>query len=198
MRPWPGLLLLLSAAGGCGGEPTVADAGPCNDITTDVPDEPGRHVTPPEVPAWGSNPPASGEHYGVWARWGVHGEVVDRGHWVHNLEHGGVAFLYNCPGGCPELVDDLVAFADTLAMDPSCSPDIGARWLITEDPLLPPGVTVAAAAWGWTYTATCFDETSLRRFYSVHHGHGPESTCAEGQIPVTTAADAGPEIPDGG
>ena len=21
-------------------------------------------------------------------------------HWVHNLEHGGIVYLYDCPGGC--------------------------------------------------------------------------------------------------
>lgn len=199
MRPLPCLLLAAAAAcaTACGGDPTSADAGPCGDLTTDVPDEPGVHIDEPTAPTWQTNPPASGQHWPRWGRWGVHDEVLARGHWVHNLEHGGVVFLYNCPAGCPELIDDLVGFTASLPGDPGCTPDIPARWILTADPLLPADVTVAASAWGWTYTASCFDDASLRRFYSAHVGHAPEDTCAQGSVPAATLPDAGPTV-DGG
>ncbi|MBA2321104.1 MAG: DUF3105 domain-containing protein [Deltaproteobacteria bacterium] len=49
-------------------------------------------------------PPSSGDHDGCWSRWGVHVDPVPDERWVHNLEHGGVVFLYDCPEGCAEEV----------------------------------------------------------------------------------------------
>ena len=48
------------------------------------------------------------------------------------------------------------------------------------DPQLPSGVRFATAAWGFTYTATCFDAQSMRDFILAHYRHGPEDTCADG------------------
>jgi hypothetical protein len=45
-------------------------------------------------------PPAGGPHNECWTDWGVHDEPVPDDNWVHNLEHGGVALLWNCPDGC--------------------------------------------------------------------------------------------------
>ena len=57
--------------------------------------------------AYNSTPPTSGPHYPSLAEWGVHDETLPDELVVHNLEDGGVGVWYNCPEGCPELVDQL-------------------------------------------------------------------------------------------
>ena len=49
------------------------------------------HLADGTVIPWSRNPPDSGVHYEIWEpRAGEHTEVVPRGRWVHNLEHGHV------------------------------------------------------------------------------------------------------------
>src|SRR4051794_21406825 len=45
---------------------------------------------------YADRPPAGGPHDPCWAPWGVHSEPVADDHWVHNLEHGGIVYLYCC------------------------------------------------------------------------------------------------------
>ncbi len=165
------------------------DGGLCNPVVTQFPIQPSPHVMVGSTVAYTSNPPTSGPHYPVWARWGgTYGPgVLARSYYVHNLEHGGVVFLVNCPqaGGCPALVAQLQTLQTSLAPDPKCmaTPTTPTRTLIVDDAMLPAGVQVGAAAWGFSYTATCFDETSLRSFYDDHFGHATEDTCANGSVP---------------
>jgi len=51
--------------------------------------------------------------------------------------------------------------------------------IITSDPLLPPGVQVAAVAWDYAYTASCFDPY-VGKFAKDHYAHAPENTCGDG------------------
>jgi len=50
---------------------------------------------------YNSDPPTSGPHSSQPADWGVHEEPVAKEMLVHNLEHGGVAVLYDCSAGVP-------------------------------------------------------------------------------------------------
>jgi hypothetical protein len=168
----------------------IIDGGACSPVVTQCIPAAAPHVTEGSTVVYETDPPNSGPHYPVWARWDEsYGPgVLARPYWVHNLEHGGVVFLWNCPqaGGCPEVVADLEALQAALPQDPICAtqqPPLRTRSLISSDTLLPPGVQVAAAAWGWTYTATCFDAASLRSFYDDHFGHGSESLCGNGSRP---------------
>jgi hypothetical protein len=43
---------------------------------------------------WTSNPPTSGEHYGITSKWGYFDQQVPDAYVVHDLEHGGVAIWY--------------------------------------------------------------------------------------------------------
>lgn len=136
--------------------------------------------------AYATNPPASGPHYPFWARWGSWPNVP-RGNWVHNLEHGGVAFLYRCPTGtCDATVTALVTAMNSIPMDPACMPDDAAparvRVVITNDNAIE--TPVAAAAWGWLYAADCVDAPSLREFYNRHAGMAPENFCFDGTVPA--------------
>jgi hypothetical protein len=167
-------------------DPLAPDAGACAPTLQTFTPDPSPHQTDETVTiTYSTNPPSSGPHYPHWVRWdGVYAAApVKRENYVHNLEHGGVVFLFNCPDGCPEVVDQLDTLQDTLPADPLCAAPLRTRTLVTADPLLPAGVQVAATAWGATYTASCFDEDSLRAFYTAHFGHGSEATCANGSVP---------------
>lgn len=63
-------------------------------------------------PPYNSDPPTSGPHVGYIAPWGTHTVPIPKELQVHNLEDGGVAVPYNCPQGCPELVEKLKVIVD--------------------------------------------------------------------------------------
>ena len=161
----------------------------------------------PHVPlgtdvTYSSNPPSSGPHYAIWAAFQEFAAPVDRRYYVHDLEHGAIVLLYNCallPGAdgggdasdaadggdaatssCDALVQDLRSVMNALPVDPLCTVDGGPlrRVVLTPDPLLT--VPVAAAAWGWTYRAQCFDRGTLDAFARDHYAHAPENECANG------------------
>jgi hypothetical protein len=168
----------------------IIDGGACNPVVTHFTPAAAPHVSEGSTVAYETNPPNSGPHYPVWARWDqtYAAGVLARPYWVHNLEHGGVVFLFNCPGagGCPDVVAQLEELEASLPDDPLCTsqqPPLHTRTLITSDTLLPAGVQVAASAWGWTYTASCFDAASLRSFYDDHFGHASENLCGNGSRP---------------
>jgi hypothetical protein len=71
-----------------------------------VPLEPRKHIPMSQTPTYAANPPVSGWHWEIWARWQTYTEAVPRGHYVHNLEHGGVIFLYK-PDAPRKLIDSL-------------------------------------------------------------------------------------------
>lgn len=192
------LIALAATTAGCprGDTPDDAgDAGPapfsdaaCGFVTARFdPPMPGVHVAEGTPISWNSNPPSSGTHFPVWAHWGVHTDVVPRGYYVHNLEHGGVALLYRCDGDCSAVRRDLEAIVRALPPEPACG-GTGRRVLLTEDPLL--DAPVAAAAWGYTYRAMCVDPVSLQSFILGRTGMAPEDLCADGDYP-STRPDAG-------
>jgi hypothetical protein len=165
-------------------------------ITIDTPPlEPGIHVPVGTPITWDSNPPCSGQHYPIWAAYQEYVDPVPRGFYVHDEEHGGVVLLYNCPadastadgGACPDIVDGLRAASAQLPDDPLCTAageGVRVRTVITPDPLIP--TKVAAAAWGWIYTADCLDQKSLNDFVNAHYGQGTEMLCANGQTNFAT------------
>ncbi len=117
----------------------------------------------------------------MWAGWNRSYAQLDRGFYVHNAEHGGVALLYHCPSSCPEIVDSLIGVMRGVGRDARCNPypPVYNRVVIAADPQLPDGVKVGAVAWGYSYTATCFD-SYLEEFVSAHYGDAPEDLCGGG------------------
>ena len=189
------IVLAMTATAACGGgggpeaqEPDSPDAasatdapapvsgGMCNAVVThETPLEAASHVPQGTDVKWASNPPSSGAHYPTHVDWALTYPVeVARGNYLHNEEHGGVVLIYNCPGGgCADVVAGLTAVGTALPQDPDCATDhINARWLVTPDHLLPDGVQVAAAAWGWTYKASCLDPVSLNAFIAARYAQG--------------------------
>jgi hypothetical protein len=177
-------------AGGEGGD--ASDASDCNTAVVLYPLLPANHVTTCSPLSYNSNPPTSGPHYQIWAAYQTYTTPVPRGFYVHDMEHGAVVILYNCPSGCDADLAQLAAWLDARPADPNCSPPVKSRIVVTPDPLIP--TRFAAATWGWALTSECFDLAALGPFMDAHYAMSPEaSNCTQGWD--VTAADAG--IPDG-
>lgn len=136
-------------------------AGPC-DLGSEAYDDLRQDHVDTDV-VYEDEPPAGGPHDPCWADWGQHvDEVVPPENFVHNLEHGGVVFLWACED-CPE-IDVIGETVDTL----------GAWALGTRYPDL--RWPFAAVAWGVRGHAECVEPDALRRFYTRHVDRAPEST----------------------
>jgi hypothetical protein len=161
-------------------DPGPISVGDCNAVSMSVALERSRHVEVGTSITWGSNPPASGAHYGTWAAWDREYPQLDRGYYVHNLEHGGVVLLYHCKEDCPDVVKALNYYVRNAPVDPICNAPLYNRMLVVPDPLLPEGVQVAAVSWGKIYTASCLDRPSLHTFVAANYGRAPETSCGDG------------------
>lgn len=152
-------------------------------VTIDTPPLlPSPHVPEGTAITYDSNPPSSGPHYPIWANYQEYDEPIDLPYLVHSMEHGGVLLLYDCgdAGGCPDVVAAMRKIRDEMPSDPACDPSVRVRIVIAPDPALE--VPVAAAAWGWTYTAECLDVPTLTAFVHAHYGQGTEAICAPGKM----------------
>ncbi len=108
--------------------------------------------------AYNPDPPTSGPHTPSISPWGIHTEPVSRELQAHNLEDGGVQVQYNCPAGCPELVQQLktvVARYDTRVI---LAPHAGMR------------ARIALTAWTRIDTLDEFDEKRITRFIDAYRG----------------------------
>jgi len=179
------LLAVLTLAGcgqgndGSGSENTTDDSvfgGICElQAPTEVPNEGADHVSEGTMLTFESNPPASGSHYPIWARFEAFDpEIVPRGYWVHNLEHGGVALLAG-PEATNADFEQLLRVYDGLPDDPQCG---HRRVLLTRDPELP--VPIAAVAWNWTMLSSCVDPDAIGAFVEQHRANAPEDVCGHG------------------
>jgi hypothetical protein len=161
-----------SSSGGTSGGST------CNEelLTFSMPT--AQHVAVCSEISYPMNPPVYGDHYPVWAAYKSYSFPVPLGFLVHDLEHGAVELLYNCPEGCADEVALAQAFLDALPMDPRCTPEVKHQTVLSPDPTLPS--RWAAVAWAHSLTSDCFDSAAFQAFYDANIGHGPEDVCIDG------------------
>lgn len=137
-----------------------------------MPIEGADHVAEGTQVTYQSRPPTSGPHYAsVVPRYGVWDQAPPTGQWLHNLEHGAVAILYNCPNGCPELVQQLKDLYPRLPLGANArrgSP----RALIF--PYTDMDHMIAVVAWGWLLELDGYDEDQVVRFVNSRLDRGPE------------------------
>ena len=175
-----------TASGGAGGGAGAAGTGgtggsePGCSVEVASPElDAGIHVTECSHIDYSTNPPSSGQHYGVWAAYQTYDFPLPRGYWVHGLEHGAVVFTYNCPDGCPDEVAEVESIIDSLSVDPRCVPyDLDRQVILTPDPLL--DTRWAMSSWGHTLRADCIDAAAFTEFYESNFGNGPEDICGGG------------------
>jgi hypothetical protein len=150
--------------------PAPADAGPCQVQRATPPDEGGAHVALCAAVSFMSKPPASGAHYPSWPVFRTYAAPVPWGFVVHGMEHGAVVLAYNCPGGCAQEVAAATAVIAKVPVKPGCG---RAPVIMMPDPTL--DTRWAAAAWGHTLRATCFDSERFAAFIAERSDKGPES-----------------------
>ncbi len=164
----------------------------CTGTVDTVAAEPVTHYPVGTKIEWSTNPPVTGSHWDNWAKWDRHYSSLARGFYVHNTEHGGVVLLYNCPDGCIDVVASMIEIVRNFPTDPqrpdppnpyaNCVAPVRNRLLVAADPLLPPGVQVAAVAWTTSYTASCFNADEVKSFVNANYEHGTEDVCVDGLL----------------
>jgi hypothetical protein len=166
--PRAGVIRARYDGGPDGGGPICTRCGGCEE---DVPVTSAAHVSGNIV--YPDPPPAGGPHNPCWATWGVHAEVVRPENWVHNLEHGGIVFLYDCPGDCPEEAADLAALTSAVQ-------GLKQFALMTPYPGLPK--RFAVVSWGHRLESDCIDVKAALDFYREHANQAPESISANPDV----------------
>jgi Protein of unknown function (DUF3105) len=127
---------------------------------TFVPDLGNAHIQTPaeQHPPYNSDPPTSGPHLAYTAPWGIHTEPIAKELQIHNLEDRGVLIQYNCPSGCPDLVDKLKGIVQRY-------PD---EVILAPYPSMPR--RIALTAWTRIDTFDQFDEGRIQRFIKAYRG----------------------------
>lgn len=138
---------------------------------------PHLHVNPPTRIQYDHDPPTSGCHYNIAnaapVNPGVYGQEIPAEYWVHNLEHGYVVVLYNCPQGCPNEVQQLIAWRKSLPPDPAGQGVIKYAKVVVL-PWHTMKVKFAAVSWDWYQGWDSLDLKAVQAFYDNHVGHSPE------------------------
>lgn len=168
-----GLLAMLSTAVACRGDDDAADvlddedASAARPICTrdgaceeSVELEVAQHLEGDLL--YGELPPAGGPHDPCWGDFGVHDEAFTPESWVHNIEHGAVVFLHDCPDGCADDRAALEAFVEQRSWAILTGYDgLDARF--------------AALAWGYRLMTDELDLDAFAAFYDAHADQAPES-----------------------
>ena len=97
------------------------------------------------------------------ARWGRYVEVLPDEVLIHNLEHGGIGFHYDCEDGCPEIVK---ALDDLIPRNP-------VQYIMSPYPGMPS--KIAITAWRHHLYLDEVDEEQIKRFIEEYQDRAPES-----------------------
>jgi len=92
---------------------------------------------------------------------------------VHNLEHGGIAILYDCPSGtdCTSLKDQLTNYVKSLA---PAEPIFNEVKIVMTPYSRGMQKKVALVAWHYVEFLDGYDQNAITRFYENHVNQGPE------------------------
>ena len=150
-------------------------------IGTPVPDEGRNHVDPSTTPTYNFYPPASGPHYSAqgiapvaWQTIATSSSPLVEGQYVHNLEHGGIAILYNCSTGadCTTLKNSLENYVSNLA---PVEPTFGEVKMVITPYSQGMQKKVALVAWDYIEFLDSYDQNAITQFYENHVDKGPEA-----------------------
>jgi len=149
-------LVLPSSLGQTNPEPTYYQ-GAKADLQPEVILEPEE-----SHPEYNTNPPTSGWHYDLGPEeiiWGRQDQSLDEETQVSYLKQGGVIIQYNCPEGCPDIVEPLNTLINRYPENVILAPQ--------------PSIesTIAITSWGYIDTIDGFDETRIESFIQKHAGN---------------------------
>ncbi len=141
-----------------------------------VPDEGRNHIDPSTTPTYKFYPPASGPHYSAQGIAPLPWQTIDtlqEGQYVHNLEHGGIAILYDCPSGtdCTTLKNALENYVKNLA---PVEPTYNEVKVVLTPYSKGMQKKVALVAWDYIEFLDGYDQAEITRFYENHVNQGPE------------------------
>ncbi len=127
-------------------------------------------------PAWNTDPPTSGPHYGITLIYGSYDDPIEIGRVVHNLEHGGVYILYGdeVPAAT---VAQLESFYDAHENGTVLAPYAKLGDRIALGAWLAEGLPEASSDRGSGLLAKCtkFDQAAFTAFFDAFQFKGPES-----------------------
>lgn len=137
--------------------------------TLDIPEtgqaypiEGAAHVADGAKVEYRTNPPSSGNHYGVPANWGVYDHEIPDEAAVHNLEHGGIWISYkpSMPSDEIKKIVDLVKnYSSKIILTPRAKNDL----------------PIALVSWGRIHKLDSFNEDVIKNFISKYKNTGPET-----------------------
>jgi len=142
---------------------------------------PSAHVEPPTIVKYRHDPPTSGCHYSsdqAPIKPGAYNQAIPPENWVHNLEHGYIAVLYNCPSppGCRDDFKKLYDWSKSLPPDPGGRVQY-AKILILPWPTMKP--RFAAVSWDWyDDLGGTLNMDEVQRFYDNHVNQSTEGPAA--------------------
>jgi len=141
-----------------------------------VADEGRNHVDPSTTPTYKFYPPASGPHYSAQGIAPVPWQTIatlQEGQYIHNLEHGGIAILYDCPSGtdCTTLKNALENYVRNLA---PVEPTYNEVKVVLTPYSRGMQKKVALVAWDYIEFLDGYDQAEITRFYENHVNKGPE------------------------
>jgi len=141
-----------------------------------VADEGRNHIDPSTTPTFKFYPPASGPHYSAQGIAPVTWQTIDtlqEGQYIHNLEHGGIAILYDCPSGtdCTTLKNALENYVTNLA---PVEPTYHEVKVVLTPYSRGMQKKVALVAWDYIEFLDSYDQAEITRFYENHVNQGPE------------------------
>jgi hypothetical protein len=154
-----------------------------SDVVGQAIDEmPHVHVPQGTQIQYNHNPPTSGCHYSIASQApvppGAYNKEIPAEFWVHNLEHGYIVVLYNCPQGCDSDFQKLVAWRKTLPPDPAGNGAIPyAKVVILPWHTMPK--KFAAVSWDYYSGWDSLDISQVQAFYDNHVGHSPEGAMTQ-------------------
>ena len=143
----------------------------CLPYTEYSPSSPPMHIAEGPI-YYEEDLPSAGSHRPQWAKWGEYTYLPPQ-RWLHNLEHGGITFLYH-PCSDQSIINDLKALIDDIPDD-----DDGAfRWILTPSARL--RTPLAIVAWEWKYEAECIDQEIAKDFIQRQYRQAPEDVARDG------------------
>ena len=159
------VFLIILAAGLYFGYQYISKKASIGEMGSSFPIEGDKHVSDGTKVEYRTNPPTSGDHYGVPANWGVYDHEIPDEAAVHNLEHGGVWITYK-----PEIAETIKAKLIEITKSNS-------KVIMT--PRAKNDAPIALVSWGRIYKPEisaegAFDESGVSDFILKYKNTGPE------------------------